>query len=348
MRDFEDRIMLLLLAGISLLFGWVLLPFAGAILWAVVLAILFAPLNQRLLALMPRRRNTAALVSVIIIIVVVILPVGLVASLLVQEIGDVYAGLKSGEFGIGQTLQHARDALPHWANVLNIPGFADLSEHIGTLMAETGRFLAAQAINFGQNTIRLLIGFFVMIYVLFFLLRDGRAIMRGVAAAIPLRANYQSELAKHFVLTIRAVVKGSLVVALVQGALGGLIFWFLGIRAPLVWGLGMAVLSLLPVVGTGMIWVPVAAYLIFNGSIWQGILLLAYGVLAIQMADNLLRPILVGKGAQIPDYVVLVTMLGGIAVFGVNGFVFGPVIAALFLASWHIFATWRTRQDSNL
>ena len=345
MRDFEDRTLLLLVAGISLLFGWILLPFAGAILWAVVLAILFAPLNQRLLALMPQRHNTAALVSVAIIATAVILPVVLVALLLVQEIGDIYGASKSGEVGIGGILQHMHNALPPWARIsqtdLKIPGLKELSEQFSTLMAETGRFLATQAINFGQNTIRLLISCFVMLYLLFFLLRDGRAIMHRVASAIPLRAAYRSELARHFVLTIRAVVKGSLVVAVVQGALGGVIFWLLGIRAPLVWGLGMAALSLLPVVGTGMIWIPVAAYLIFSGSVWQGIVLLVYGALVIQMADNLLRPVLVGKGAQIPDYVVLVTMLGGIAAFGVNGFVIGPIIAALFLASWDIFAAWR-------
>jgi len=345
MRDVEDWVLLLLVAGISLLFGWILWPFAGALLWAVVLAILFWPLNQRLLALMPRRRNTAATLSLFVIVIVVIVPVALMTALLVQEIADVYAAYRSGALSIARMLQGARDALPVWAHsardILSIPGLAKLPERLGAMTVETGQFLAGQVINLGQTAIGVAIALFVMLYVLFFLLRDGRALMRSVGDAIPLRAEYKTELAAQFTLTIHAILKGSLVVAIVQGVLGALIFWALDIQAPVVWGLCMAVLSLLPVVGTGMVWIPVALYLMFSGSVWQGILLLAYGVLVIEMADNLLRPVLVGKGAQIPDYVVLVTTLGGIAVFGVNGFVIGPVIAALFLASWQVFGSAR-------
>jgi len=345
MRDLENNALILLVAGISLLFGLILWPFAGSILWAVVLAILFSPLNQRLLALMPGRRNTAALLSVVIIVVIVVLPVALATTLLVQEIADVYAAYQSGELSIGQVLQNARAALPGWASrlpdSLSIPSLTGNPERLSALMMEAGRFFAGQAINLGQNTVHVVIGFFIMLYLLHVLLRDGHALMRHVDDAIPLRAEYKSELAGQFALTIRAILKGSFVVAVVQGALGGLIFWLLGIRAPLVWGAGMAVLSLLPVVGTSLIWVPVAVYLIVSGSIWQGILLLAYGLLVIETIDNLLRPVLVGKGTHVPDYLVLVTTLGGISTIGANGFVVGPVVAALFLATWHVLVISR-------
>ena len=185
-----------------------------------------------------------------------------------------------------------------------------------------------------------------MLYLLYFLLRDGRTLMRRIGQAVPLRADQKAELAEQFAVTIRATVKGSLVVAVVQGALGGLIFWFLGIRAPLVWAACMAVLSLLPVVGTGLVWVPVAIYLALGGEVWQGILLIAYGVLVIGLVDNLLRPILVGKDTHIPDYVVLISTLGGISVFGVNGFVIGPIVAAMFLAGWHVFSARRKDKSS--
>jgi predicted PurR-regulated permease PerM len=131
-------------------------------------------------------------------------------------------------------------------------------------------------------------------------------------------------------------------VALVQGALGGLIFWFLGIHAALLWAVVMAVLSLLPVVGTALVWLPVAIYFLVTGARWQSLVLIAYGVLVIGLVDNLLRPILVGKDAKMPDYVVLVSTLGGIEVFGFNGFVIGPVIAAMFMAAWDIFAASRS------
>jgi predicted PurR-regulated permease PerM len=130
-------------------------------------------------------------------------------------------------------------------------------------------------------------------------------------------------------------VKGNLVVAGVQGVMGGAIFWFYGIHAPVLWGVVMAFTSLLPA-GSAVVWLPVAITLLATGSIWKGVVLIVYGSLAIGLVDNVLRPILVGKDARLPDYVVLVSTLGGLALFGLNGFVIGPVIAALFIAAWRI------------
>jgi predicted PurR-regulated permease PerM len=165
--------------------------------------------------------------------------------------------------------------------------------------------------------------------------------LRRITDAIPLRAEQKRALFSKFTIAIRAIVKGSIVVALVQGALGGLIFWLLGIRAPLLWAALMAVLSLLPVLGTGLVWGPVAVYFLATGAIWQGIVLIAFGVLVIGLVDNILRPILIGQDTKIPDYVVLISTLGGIAIFGANGFVIGPVIAAMFIAVWAVFSASR-------
>lgn len=349
MHDLENKTLLLVVAAVSLLFGWILWPFSGAILWAIVLATMFAPLYRRLLIRMPRWPNAAALLTLLVILVMVILPFALVTSQLVKEAADLYAAFKAGDLHLGERLQQARDALPAWATGLldRVPELDRLREHLSGVLMESGGFLAGQAVTLGQGTANLLIGFFVMLYLLYFLLRDGRALRRRVGDAIPLRADQKSELAEQFVLTIRATVKGSLVVAVVQGALGGLAFWYLGIRAPLMWAACMAVLSLLPVVGTAMVWVPVAAYLLISGEVWQGILLIAYGVVVIGLVDNVLRPILVGKDTQIPDYVVLIATLGGISVFGVNGLVIGPVAAAMFLAAWHVFAGRRSESGDT-
>jgi predicted PurR-regulated permease PerM len=138
----------------------------------------------------------------------------------------------------------------------------------------------------------------------------------------------------------------------VQGLLGGLAFWFLGVRGALLWAVLMAFLSLLPAVGAGLVWLPVALYFLFTGAVWQGLALIAYGVLVIGLVDNLLRPILVGKDTQMPDYVVMITTVGGMAAFGINGFVIGPVIAAMFIAVWDIYAISRDEdagtQDTRL
>ena len=118
--------------------------------------------------------------------------------------------------------------------------------------------------------------------------------------------------------------------------MGGLIFWVLDLGTPILWGAVMAVLSLLPVVGTGLVWAPAAIYLLLTGSIWQGIVLLAYGALVISTVDYVLRPVLVGNDVKMPSYVVLLSSLGGIATFGFNGFVIGPLVAALFLTAWEM------------
>jgi predicted PurR-regulated permease PerM len=143
-------------------------------------------------------------------------------------------------------------------------------------------------------------------------------------------------------------VKGNIVVALVQGTLGGLAFWVLGIKGALLWGALMALLSLLPAVGAGLVWGPVAIYLLTKGSILPALGLIVWGVLVIGLVDNVLRPILVGKETRLPDYLVLVATLGGLAVFGLSGFVIGPVIAAIFLATWDIFSKARQERQASL
>jgi predicted PurR-regulated permease PerM len=160
--------------------------------------------------------------------------------------------------------------------------------------------------------------------------------------AIPLDRDQLRNLAGRFTTVIRATVKGSIVVAVVQGALGALILWLLGIHAPVLWGALMAVLSLLPAVGAAVVWLPVAIYFLATGVIWKGAVLFAFGVLVIGLVDNVLRPILVGKDTRMPDYVVLISTLGGIAVFGLNGFVIGPLIAAMFMTVWDIVSASRT------
>jgi predicted PurR-regulated permease PerM len=341
----QDRALLVLIVLISLAFAWILWPMSGAVLWGTVFAILFAPVQRRLVRSMRQRRNLAALTTLAIIVVMVILPLTLVAVSLLQEAAGVYARMQSGEWSIGRYFQQVYAALPGWATGVlesfELTSLGAVQERLSAGLMRASQFLAAQAINLGQNAFDFLVSLFVMVYLLFFLLRDGDELARRIKAAIPLRPEHQRALLDKFTIVIRATVKGNVAVALLQGALGGLIFWILGIHAALLWALLMAVLSLLPAVGSGLVWLPVAIYLLATGAVWQGILLIAYGVLVIGLVDNVVRPILVGQDTKMPDYVVLVSTLGGIAVFGINGFVIGPVIAAMFIAAWDIFSASR-------
>ena len=343
----RDRAFLVLVVAVSLAFAWILWPLAGAIFWGTIIAILFTPVNRRLRASLGGRRGVAALVTLAIVVIIVILPLLFVGALLVEEASGLYARARSGEIDLGKSLDRILDALPAWAVSLlarfDLTTRAAVEERLSSVLGRAAQLLAAQAIDIGQSTFDWVVSLFVMLYLLFFLLRDGAVLAARIRAAAPLAEAHQRALIERFTIVTRATLKGSLVVALVQGALGGLVFWLLGIRAPVLWSVVMTVLSLLPVVGAALVWFPVAVYLVLTGAVWQGVILVAYGVLVIGLVDNVLRPALVGKDTKMPDYLVLIATLGGIAIFGVNGFVIGPVIAALFLVTWDIVAASRTR-----
>jgi predicted PurR-regulated permease PerM len=343
----EGRVLLLLLAGVSLAFVWILLPFYGAILWGAVIALLFAPLNRRLLPRLGQRRTVAALLTMLAALVILVIPFALLTAALAREAAGLYARLRSGEVQPGRFFQGVFDALPGWAtNLLDRAGLVDfetLQRRLTAALAQASDFIATQALSIGQNTFQIVVQLFVTLYLAFFLIRDGDRVARAIDRAVPLLPEHKLALLATFTTVIRATVKGNLVVALVQGALGGLAFWFLGVHAALLAAVLMTFLSLLPAVGAGLVWAPVAIWFLVNGAVWQGLALIAWGVLVIGLVDNLLRPILVGRETRMPDYVVLISTLGGLVAFGLNGFVLGPAIAAMFIAVWKLYGEGRVR-----
>jgi len=277
------------------------------------------------------------------VLLIVILPLALISASLVRETAMVYQRLQSGELNPTLFFHGVFDALPNWITVLldrfGLVDFNTLQMRLSTGLTQGSQFIATQALSIGQNTFEFLTSLAIALYLAFFLIRDGKAVSASVWQVIPLASKHKRELLSKFATVIRATVKGNLLVAAIQGALGGVAFWFLGVGAALLWAVLMAFLSLLPAVGAGLVWLPVALYLFITGAVWQGIALIVWGLLVIGLVDNLLRPLLVGKDTRMPDYVVMITTLGGMAVFGINGFVLGPTIAAMFIAVWHIFAS---------
>ena len=339
----ETRSFVLLMAGVTLAFGMILLPFWGAVFWGVIIAILFAPLQRLLVRRLGRSSTWAALVTLAIILLIVTPPLILIIATLMQEGSGVYARMKSGELSFGRYFQEIVAALPPWVTQLldrfGIGNLRDIEQQLTTAVAQASQLIATQVLGIGQNTLQFVVSFFIALYLAFFLLRDGPALALRVKTAIPLDEAHKQALMQKFATVIRATVKGNIVIALIQGTLGGLALWVLDVRGALLWAVLMAFLSLLPAVGAGLIWGPVAVYLLVTGSVVQGVGLIAYGVLVIGMVDNVLRPILVGKDTRMPDYVVLISTLGGLAVFGINGFIIGPVIAAMFIAVWDIYVS---------
>ena len=339
----EQKTFLLLLILVTLAFGWILAPFYGAVFWAVVLAVIFGPLQRRLALRIGGRGNLSALITLGICLTVAILPVIAITSMLVSEGTVIYQRIESGELDVGAYVEQTKAVLPGSVQVqldrFGVGDFDAMRDRIAKGALAGSQFLATKAFSIGQDTFQFVIGFFLMLYLLYFFLRDGPELVRTVRNAIPLVDTHKRRLQIKFTRVVRATVKGNIVVAAVQGALGGVIFWILDIPSPLIWGVLMAFLSLLPAVGCGIVWVPVAAYLLLSGQMVQGVVLVLFGVLVIGLVDNILRPLLVGKDTRMPDYLILISTLGGLTLFGLNGFVIGPLIAALFIACWDLYSS---------
>ena len=285
-------------------------------------------------------KGLAASLTLLLILALVIVPAMLLGASLVQEAAGLYAKLQTGKIDIGGIVGRLRAALPpSLERMVGDAGFMDagrLRELIGSGLASGLRSVASRALTFGQGALTFLAALGVMLYLTYFLLRDGESLGGRVRQALPLEPGLRDRLIDKFVRVVRATIKGTVLVAVLQGIVGGLIFWMLGIEAALLWGLLMGFLSLVPAVGTGLVWVPVALYLLITGSTAEGLILVFCGLFVIGMIDNLLRPILVGKDTKLPDFVVLIATVAGLELFGLSGFIVGPIIAALFIAVWDI------------
>lgn len=346
MERHEDRFFLALVAGVTIALLLLLEPFFGAIIWAIIAALLFGPANSRLIREMGGRRNTATSITLLMIMLLVVAPAILLGSLMLREITAIYQRLEAGHFDPRQMVLDLQSRLPpSVVDLLDRLGLSDLGslqERLAGTVTTGMSALAGRAIDISQSVFGFLIALGVMLYLSFFLLRDGNKIAGKLETAIPLQPELRRSLLDKIATVIRATIKGSLVVAVVQGLIGGIVFWALGINAAVLWGTAMGFLSLLPAVGTGLVWVPVAIYLLVTGAVWKGVVLIFCGVFVIGLVDNLLRPILVGRDTRMPDYMVLISTLGGLQLFGFNGIVMGPVIAALFMAVWEVFAQARS------
>jgi predicted PurR-regulated permease PerM len=336
----QHKAFLLLLAVVTVAFAWLLVPFFGAVFWAVILAIVFQPLHRLLLRRLGGRANLAAMLSVLVCVVIAIIPTAIVVTSLVAEGTELVRRVQQGGFDLPSIVDRFVARLPPWAQDwfagIDSADLAALRDRLSAVLLQASQAFAGQALNLGQITLRFVGSVGIMLYVLFFLFRDGPSIGNNILAAMPLSIDYSRRLLAMFAAVVRATVKGNIIIAIIQGTIGGVTFWLLGIQGALLWGVLMTFLSMLPAVGAGLVWVPVAAYLFLTGATLKGVILIVVGVFVISVIDNVLRPPLVGKDTRLPDYVVLVSTIGGMSLFGINGFVIGPLIAALFIAGWQL------------
>jgi predicted PurR-regulated permease PerM len=331
---------LLLVIGVTAAFFWLIRGFVQPIFWAVALAIVFSPAHAFIAGKLPSRPTLAATISVLTVLIVFVLPIIALVAAVTAEAGEMYQNLRSGDFSIADMYSNLADRMPQISAFIDSIGIdvAGLSSQLSSSAVSISQFIASRALALGQDTLRVAVFFVLMLYLLFFFLKDGQSILDGIVHALPFGDEREHHLLERFAEVSRATIKGTLVIGMVQGAIGGTAFAVLGIQAPVLWAVVMALLSIIPAVGPALIWLPASLILMFDDRIGAGIALFVIGAVVISLADNVLRPILVGRDTRMPDYIILLSTLGGLTAFGLAGVVIGPIIAAFLLSVWAMAA----------
>ena len=276
--------------------------------------------------------------SILFVVIVVILPLMGVGAAVTQEAAALYLRIAEGNVGVDGLLRETQEHVPQIMGLLERFGIdpSRIGSQISEAAVAASRLVASSVLSIGQDTLRATVFFFLMLYLLYFFLRDGPRLLEGLVRALPLGDQRERLLLGRFAEVSRATIKGTIVVGAVQGAIGGIAFAMLGIGAPVLWGTVMALASIVPAVGPALVWAPAAIILLANQQLVAGLVLIAVGVFVIGLVDNLLRPILVGRDTRMPDYLILLSTLGGLAGFGLAGIIIGPIIAAFFLSIWQM------------
>ncbi|MEL6709567.1 MAG: AI-2E family transporter [Pseudomonadota bacterium] len=340
---------LLILATVTFMAGVIVWPFATTLLWSALAAIMFQPLYRWCLVKCRGKRNPAALLALTIILLAVILPALWIGTLVIAQLVQVSNYLQKNPIDLAAWVDSVFQWLPDWAQEMAVENgltdVATMQERVEGFLGEIISFIASQALSIGGGALSFVLSFAIGLYITFFLLRDGSRIGETILHSAPVNRAIADRLAERFLGIVRAVIKGSGVVGLVQGTLGGITMVIAGVPSALLLGVLMAILALIPAVGTALVWAPVGVALLVSGEIWQGIFVLASGFIVISSADNVLRPILVGRDTGIPDWIILITTLGGLSIAGFSGIVIGPLVAGLFLASWSILQEQRAEDE---
>jgi predicted PurR-regulated permease PerM len=340
-KTFHAAFVLLLVLAMSALFLAVLWPFLKALLLGAILAGFCHPLYRWLMRLFRGRTSWAAVVTVLLLFLLLIGPLGAFLGVVVQQ------ALNVSEQAIPWVQQHVGAASTFEAHawlVRRFPAIADhvpsqehIVESLGTAAKAAGGFLVASASRMTAETAVFLLNLFVMLYSMFFFLRDGGMILEQLLYYLPLRDEDEALMVQRFASITRATVKGTLVIGVIQGTLAGLGLWGAGIGGAAFWGTLMVVLSIVPGIGAALVWVPAVLYLFVTGQMLAGTLLGLWCAVVVGTIDNMLRPMLVGRDAKMPDLLILVGTLGGLYLFGPIGFIVGPIVCGLFLTAWGIY-----------
>ena len=310
------------------------MPFLPALAWALALAVLFHPLHRWLETKVPRP-SLAALISTLIVALIVVVPAAFVAERLIGEAAKgaevIRANIESGEW------RRMLDANPRFAPV---GAWLEQQVDLSGMVGRAASWLTNTAASFVRGSLVQMVGLLLTFYLLFYFLRDRRMALAALRQLSPLSDTEMSRLFGRVADTIHATIYGTLAVAALQGALGGLMFWWLGLPAPLLWGLVMGLLAVVPVLGAFVVWIPAALFLALEGSWARALILTVWGGVVVGGIDNLIYPILVGTRLKMHTVLAFISVVGGLMVFGPSGLILGPVAVTITLL---LLETWRAR-----
>jgi predicted PurR-regulated permease PerM len=337
-----DRIrksfLLILVIGVTLLFGVMLRPFLMSIFLAGIVAGLCHPFHRRLRDRLRGRRSLAALLTVLLLVLVVAAPLAGVLGVVAAQAVDVGAQV------VPWVEKQAAEPDRLWALIAESPLLDRLAPYrepllakAGGLVGSTSAFLLRAVSSTTRGTVSAFAQIALVLYCLFFFLKDGERLMRRIRWYLPLDDDAEHQLFDRFTSVTRATLKGTLLIGLAQGVLAGAAFAVVGIDGAVFWGTVMVLLSVVPGVGTGLVWLPAAIVLAATGQPWHGLGLALFCGAVVGSIDNLLRPRLVGRDTKMHDLLILFGTLGGILLFGLLGFIVGPIVAALFVTLWELY-----------
>lgn len=337
---FRVVFLLVLVAAISAIFFAMIRSFMVALLMAAICSGLMFPLYRRFLGWLGGRKAPASIATLLVFVFVLLVPLTGFFGIVTAEALEV-----SGAVGpwIEQQVRQP-DQIDRF--IQNLPFMDTLAPYkdqieakIGELAGRVGQFVVARLAAATRGTVLFFFMLFVMLYAMFFFLKDGRSLLRRILYYMPLSSEDEDRMVGKFVSVTRAMVKGTLVIGVVQGGLAGIAFAVVGIPGAAFWGTIMAVLSIIPGVGTALVWVPAVVYLLAVGQVGAGIGLGVWCGAVVGTVDNLMRPWLVGRDTEMPDLLILLGTLGGLVLFGAVGIIIGPIVAALFVTVWEIYGT---------
>ena len=340
---FRTAFVLILVLAISALFVAVIWPFLQALLIGAMLAGLCHPLYRWLVRLFRGRQSLASVVTLFLLFLLLVGPLSALLGLVVRQALSIseqaipWVQERLGAAGSFDVHQWLVERFPLAADLL--PSQGQIVTNLATAVKTAGGYLVSWASAFTAGTAGFLLHIFVMVYAMFFFLKDGRSILQKIFYYMPLRHEDEIRMLERFVSVTRATVKGTLLIGLLQGTLAGIALYVAGINGAAFWGTVMVVLSVIPGIGTALVWVPSAIYLYVIGDTLAGSLLAIWCAGVVGTIDNFLRPRLVGKDAEMPDLLILIGTLGGLFLFGPIGFIAGPVVCGLFLTALDIYGT---------